>query len=150
MNGHASWGPQFCAGFENGILLGHLMYKSGLVPRSMAILGLFVGGPLALVPAGAAIADEETASGSRAERQDVLGAEEDAPLVAGAADGEHGSGSFVAAVAPTPVAPDGPGSRAGLPGQFGQPFLLGGDEPSCDFGVQMHAFIVSLAAAPRQ
>ena len=39
-------GPQFCAGFGNGLLLGYLMYKSGLVPRRMALLGL-VGGPLA-------------------------------------------------------------------------------------------------------
>jgi hypothetical protein len=42
-------GPQFCAAFGNGILLGYLMYKSGLVPRPMAMLGLFVGGPLALL-----------------------------------------------------------------------------------------------------
>jgi hypothetical protein len=42
-------GPQFCAGFGNGILLGYLMYKSGLVPRRMAMLGLFVGGPLAVL-----------------------------------------------------------------------------------------------------
>jgi hypothetical protein len=41
-------GPQFGAGFGNGILLGYLMYKSGLVPRRMALLGL-IGGPLALV-----------------------------------------------------------------------------------------------------
>lgn len=40
-------GPQFCAGVGNGILLGYLMYRSGLVPRRMALLGL-VGGPLAL------------------------------------------------------------------------------------------------------
>ena len=40
-------GPQFCAGFGNGILLGYLMYKSGLVPRGMALLGL-IGGPLAV------------------------------------------------------------------------------------------------------
>jgi hypothetical protein len=39
-------GPQFCAGLGNGILLGYLMYKSGLVPRRMALLGL-IGGPLA-------------------------------------------------------------------------------------------------------
>ncbi len=39
-------GPQFCAGFGNGILLGYLMYKSGLVPPRMALLGL-IGGPLA-------------------------------------------------------------------------------------------------------
>ena len=38
-------GPGFCAGFGNGILLGYLMYKSGLVPRGMAMLGL-IGGTL--------------------------------------------------------------------------------------------------------
>ena len=42
-------GPQLCAGFGNGILLGYLMYRSGLVPRPMAMLGLFVGGPLAFL-----------------------------------------------------------------------------------------------------
>jgi hypothetical protein len=41
-------GPQFCAGFGNGILLGYLMYRSGLVPRGMALLGL-IGGPLAFL-----------------------------------------------------------------------------------------------------
>jgi hypothetical protein len=39
-------GPQFCAGFGNGLLLGYLMYRSELVPRRMALLGL-IGGPLA-------------------------------------------------------------------------------------------------------
>jgi len=38
-------GPGFCSGFGNGLLLGYLMYKSGLVPRGMALLGL-IGGPL--------------------------------------------------------------------------------------------------------
>lgn len=41
-------GPQFGAGFGTGLLLGYLMYRSGLVPRRMALLGL-VGGPLALL-----------------------------------------------------------------------------------------------------
>jgi Domain of unknown function (DUF4386) len=41
-------GPQLCAGFGNGILLGYLMYRSGLVPRRMALLGL-IGGPLAFL-----------------------------------------------------------------------------------------------------
>jgi hypothetical protein len=41
-------GPQFCSGFGNGLLLGYLMYRSGLVPRRMALLGL-VGGPLAFL-----------------------------------------------------------------------------------------------------
>ncbi len=40
-------GPAFCAGFGNGLLLGYLMFRSGLVPRSMALFGL-VGGPLLL------------------------------------------------------------------------------------------------------
>lgn len=43
-------GPAFCAGFGNGILLGYIMWKSRLMPRKLAILGL-VGGPLALVTA---------------------------------------------------------------------------------------------------
>jgi Domain of unknown function (DUF4386) len=37
-------GPGFCVGV-NGIVLGYLMYRSGLVPRQIAILGL-IGGPL--------------------------------------------------------------------------------------------------------
>lgn len=41
-------GPQFGAGFGNGLLLGYLMYRSGLVPRRMALLGL-IGGPLAFL-----------------------------------------------------------------------------------------------------
>lgn len=41
-------GPQFCAGLGNGILLGYLMWRSGLVPRPMALIGL-IGGPLALI-----------------------------------------------------------------------------------------------------
>ncbi|MGE5595500.1 MAG: DUF4386 domain-containing protein [Hyphomicrobiales bacterium] len=42
------FGPGFCAGFGNGFLLGFLMYRSGLVPRNMALIGL-IGGPLSLV-----------------------------------------------------------------------------------------------------
>jgi hypothetical protein len=40
-------GPGFMAPLGNGILLGYLMYRSGLVPRGLAVLGL-VGGPLLL------------------------------------------------------------------------------------------------------
>jgi Domain of unknown function (DUF4386) len=47
-------GPAFCAGFGNGILLGYLMYTSGLVPRRMALLGL-IGGPLAFASATAVL-----------------------------------------------------------------------------------------------
>jgi hypothetical protein len=38
-------GPGFFAGVANGMILGYLMYRSGLVPRGMAMLGL-IGGPL--------------------------------------------------------------------------------------------------------
>ncbi len=38
-------GPGFVVGVGNGLILGYLMYRSGLVPRWMAVLGL-VGGPL--------------------------------------------------------------------------------------------------------
>lgn len=38
-------GPGFVVGIGNGMILGYLMYRSGLVPRGMAMLGL-VGGPL--------------------------------------------------------------------------------------------------------
>src|SRR5688500_19212622 len=41
-------GPGFMAPLGNGILLGYLMYRSGLVPRGLAMLGL-IGGPLLLV-----------------------------------------------------------------------------------------------------
>jgi hypothetical protein len=39
------FGPGLFAGVGNGMLLGYLMYRSDLVPRKLAILGL-VGGPL--------------------------------------------------------------------------------------------------------
>jgi hypothetical protein len=38
-------GPGFVVGVGNGLLLGYLMYRSGLVPRPMAMLGL-IGGTL--------------------------------------------------------------------------------------------------------
>jgi hypothetical protein len=41
------FGPGFTVPFGNGLILGYLMYKSGLVPRRMTYLGL-VGGPLLL------------------------------------------------------------------------------------------------------
>jgi len=46
-------GPGFFAGVANGIILGYLMYRSGLVPRGMAMLGL-IGGPL-VVASGIAV-----------------------------------------------------------------------------------------------
>jgi hypothetical protein len=41
-------GPGFVVPFGNGLILGYLMYTSGLVPRRMAWLGL-IGGPLLLI-----------------------------------------------------------------------------------------------------
>ena len=46
-------GPGFVVGIGNGIILGYLMYRTRLVPRGMAMLGL-VGGPLICL-SGAAI-----------------------------------------------------------------------------------------------
>jgi hypothetical protein len=36
-------GPGFIVGVGNGLILGWLMYRSGLVPRAMAVLGLIAG-----------------------------------------------------------------------------------------------------------
>jgi uncharacterized protein DUF4386 len=38
-------GPGFCVAVWNGMILGYLMYRSGLMPRQLAMLGL-IGGPL--------------------------------------------------------------------------------------------------------
>jgi hypothetical protein len=46
-------GPGFTVGIGNGLILGYLMYRSGLVPRGMAMLGL-IGGPL-IVLSGIAV-----------------------------------------------------------------------------------------------
>ena len=49
-------GPGFCAGIGNGLLLGFIMYTSGLLPRRLATLGL-VGGSLAFLAATGALFD---------------------------------------------------------------------------------------------
>jgi hypothetical protein len=41
-------GPGFFVGVGNGLILGYMMYRSGLVPRGLAIFGL-VGGPLIIL-----------------------------------------------------------------------------------------------------
>ena len=41
-------GPGFVVGVGNGLILGYLMYRTGLVPRGMAMLGL-IGGPLIIL-----------------------------------------------------------------------------------------------------
>src|SRR3954465_4155235 len=55
-------GPGFFAGVANGMILGYLMYRSGLVPRGMAMLGL-IGGPL-IVASGIAVIFDVTERGS--------------------------------------------------------------------------------------
>ena len=40
-------GPGFLDGLGTGLLLGYLMYRSGLMPRGLALLGL-IGGPLVM------------------------------------------------------------------------------------------------------
>ena len=42
-------GPGWVVGWGNGLILGYLMYSSGLVPRHQRWLGL-IGGPLIIVP----------------------------------------------------------------------------------------------------
>ncbi|HET7043688.1 MAG TPA: DUF4386 domain-containing protein [Gaiellaceae bacterium] len=46
-------GPGWVVGWGNGLILGYLMYRSGLVPRRLAWLGL-VGGPL-IIASGTAV-----------------------------------------------------------------------------------------------
>jgi hypothetical protein len=41
-------GPGFIVGWGNGLILGYLMYASGLMPRRLAMFGL-VGGPLIII-----------------------------------------------------------------------------------------------------
>jgi hypothetical protein len=49
-------GPGWVVGIGNGLLLGYLMYRSGLVPRRMAMLGL-IGGPLIIISGTAVLFD---------------------------------------------------------------------------------------------
>lgn len=47
-------GPSFAGVFGTGLILGYLMYRSGLVPPYMALLGL-IGGPLIIASATAVL-----------------------------------------------------------------------------------------------
>ena len=49
-------GPGWVVGVGNGLILGYLMYRSGLVPRGMAMLGL-IGGPLIIASGTAVLLD---------------------------------------------------------------------------------------------
>jgi hypothetical protein len=55
-------GPGILAGIANGMILGYLMYRSGLVPRGLAMLGI-IGGPL-VAASGIAIMLGATERGS--------------------------------------------------------------------------------------
>jgi hypothetical protein len=56
-------GPGFVVGIGNGLLFGYLMYRSGLVPTRMALLGL-VGGPLLIAADVAVIFDVAVPGGT--------------------------------------------------------------------------------------
>jgi len=56
-------GPGFIVGFGNGLILGYLMYRSGLVPRGMAMLGL-IGGPLIVLSGIGVLFDAWDAGGT--------------------------------------------------------------------------------------
>jgi hypothetical protein len=47
-------GPGFTVGVGNGLVLGYIMYRTGLVPRRLAMLGL-IGGPLIILSGSAAM-----------------------------------------------------------------------------------------------
>jgi hypothetical protein len=47
-------GPSFVVGVGNGCILGYIMYRTGLVPRRLAMLGL-IGGPLIILSGSAAM-----------------------------------------------------------------------------------------------
>ena len=58
-------GPGWIVGVGNGLILGYLMYRSGLVPRRMAMLGL-IGGPL-IIASGTAVLFNVIQPGSAAQ-----------------------------------------------------------------------------------
>lgn len=55
-------GPGFAVGIRNGLLLGYMMYRSELVPRRIAMLGL-VGGPLVCITGVAVLFGVDEPSG---------------------------------------------------------------------------------------
>lgn len=58
-------GPGFIVGWGNGLILGYLMYRSHLVPRWMAMLGL-IGGPLIILSGIAVLFDLAAPGGTLA------------------------------------------------------------------------------------
>jgi Domain of unknown function (DUF4386) len=66
------FGPGLVVPFGNGLILGYLMYKSGLVPRRMAWFGL-IGGPLLLFGNFGVLFDWWDQTGARAGSAQHLG-----------------------------------------------------------------------------
>jgi Domain of unknown function (DUF4386) len=58
-------GPGWIVGLGNGLILGYLMFRSGLVPRGMAMLGL-IGGPLIIISGTLVLFDVIEPGGSAA------------------------------------------------------------------------------------
>src|ERR671916_1661525 len=56
-------GPGFVVGIGNGLILGYLMYRSRLVPRGMAVLGLIGGPPIIVTGVGALLGGLEGGGG---------------------------------------------------------------------------------------
>jgi hypothetical protein len=56
-------GPGWVVGIGNGFILGYLMYRSGLMPRGLALLGL-IGGPLQTLAATGVLFDLYDAGGA--------------------------------------------------------------------------------------
>ena len=64
-------GPGWVVGWGNGLMLGYLMYKSGLVPRRWCWLGL-IGGPLIIVTGAAVMFTGNNPSNSLHSLQAIL------------------------------------------------------------------------------
>lgn len=58
-------GPAFCAGIGNGLILGFLMYRSGLLPRRLAGFGIVAGASAVVAASGALFGVYELQSGSQ-------------------------------------------------------------------------------------
>ena len=68
-------GPGWVVGWGNGLILGYLMYRSGLVPRRAAWLGL-IGGPLVIVSGTAIVLTGNHPSSTLRSLQAILTAPE--------------------------------------------------------------------------
>jgi Domain of unknown function (DUF4386) len=74
-------GPGFVVGVGNGLILGYLMYRSGPVPRGMALLYLMVKGfrPSPITAGTTAATPPSTANSPPDHRADALGDQPPAP-----------------------------------------------------------------------